>query len=131
MRALTIGQLGKATETNVETIRYYERIGLLPKPARTPGNYRSYADEHLRCLTFIRRGRELGFTIDDVREMLELAGHREAACADIDKIVARHLAVTDRKIAALKRLRRELHHTLNSCEGDRIANCRVVQALSK
>jgi DNA-binding transcriptional MerR regulator len=128
--ALTIGQLGKATATKVETIRYYERIGLLPAPGRTGGNYRSYASEHVRCLGFIRRARELGFSIDDVRELLELARHRDRPCAEVDQIVARHLVVTERKIVALKRLRGELQNTLAACKGGRISECRVVQALS-
>jgi DNA-binding transcriptional MerR regulator len=130
MNALTIGQLGKATATKIETIRYYEKIGLLPTPHRTAGNYRSYAGEHLSRLAFIRRARELGFSIEDVRELLELAGHRDQACVGIDQIVARHLDTTERKIEALKRLRRELRDTLASCNGGRVAECRVVQALS-
>jgi DNA-binding transcriptional MerR regulator len=130
MDALTIGQLGQATDTKVETIRYYEKIGLLPAPQRTAGNYRSYAGEHLQRLGFIRRARELGFAIEEVRELLELAAHGERPCEEVDKLVARHLRATERKIEALTRLRRELRHTLNSCKGGRIAECRVVQALS-
>jgi DNA-binding transcriptional MerR regulator len=128
--ALTIGQLGKAAATKVETIRYYERIKLLPAPHRTAGNYRSYSGEHLRRLTFIRRARELGFSIDDVREFLELATHRDSPCAGVDQIVERHLETTEKKIAALKRLRRELSDTLASCKRGKIGDCRVVQALS-
>jgi DNA-binding transcriptional MerR regulator len=120
--ALTIGQLGRVTATKIETIRYYERIGLLPVPARTAGNYRSYASDHARRLAFIRRARELGFSIEDVRELLDLAEHRE--------IVARQLAATEKKIAALKRLRAELRQTLASCKGGRIAECQVIRALS-
>jgi len=127
---ITIGQLAKATGTKTETIRYYERIGLLRAPDRTRGNYRSYADGHMQSLTFIRRARELGFSIEDVRELLELAGQRERPCADVDCIAARHLATTELKIAALKRLRGELRSTLAACKGGRIADCRVVQALS-
>ncbi len=130
MNALTIGQLGRATATKVETIRYYEKIGLLPAPARTAGNYRNYADRHVQMLGFIRRSRELGFSIEDVCELLKLAGLRDESCAGIDKLVARHLETTERKIAALTRLRRELRETLTSCSGGRIAQCRVVQALS-
>jgi DNA-binding transcriptional MerR regulator len=130
MDALTIGQLGQATDTKVETIRYYEKIGLLPAPRRTAGNYRSYAAEHLQRLGFIRRARELGFVIDEVRELLELAAHGERPCDDVDKLVAHHLEATERKIVALMRLRRELRHTLNSCKGGWIAECRVIQALS-
>jgi DNA-binding transcriptional MerR regulator len=130
MDALTIGQLGQATNTKVETIRYYEKIGLLPAPRRTAGNYRSYAAEHLQRLGFIRRARELDFAIDEVRELLELAAHGERPCEQVDQFVANHLEVTERKIQALMRLRRELRQTLASCKGGRIAECRIVQALS-
>jgi DNA-binding transcriptional MerR regulator len=130
MDALTIGQLGQATDTKVETIRYYEKIGLLPAPRRTAGNYRSYAAEHLQRLGFIRRARELGFAIEEVRELLELAAHGERPCEDVDRVVASHLEATERKIEALMRLRRELRHTLKSCKGGRIADCRIIHALS-
>ena len=85
MAGLSIGQVGGATGTKVETIRYYERIGLLPKPDRTNGNYRSYASEHVHRLAFIRRARELGFSIEDVRELLDLAGHRESPARESTK----------------------------------------------
>jgi DNA-binding transcriptional MerR regulator len=130
MDALTIGQLGQATGTKIETIRYYEKIGLLPAPRRTAGNYRSYAAEHLQRLGFIRRARELGFSIEDVRELLKLAAHGEQTCEEVDQLVRCHLETTERKIEALTRLRRELRDTLDSCKGSRIAECRVIQALS-
>jgi DNA-binding transcriptional MerR regulator len=130
MDTLTIGQLGRATDTKIETIRYYEKIGLLPAPRRTAGNYRSYAAEHLQLLGFIRRTRELGFSIEEVRELLELAAHGERPCEEVDQLVAHHLETTERKIEALRRLRRELRDTLASCKGGRIAECRVIQALS-
>jgi DNA-binding transcriptional MerR regulator len=76
MARLTIGDLAKRTGTKVETIRYYERIGLLPEPGRTEGNYRSYGSEHLGRLSFIRRARDLGFSLDQVRELLGLADQR-------------------------------------------------------
>ncbi len=130
MDALTIGQLGQATDTKVETIRYYEKIGLLPAPRRTTGNYRSYAVEHLQRLGFIRRARELGFAIEEVRELLKLAAHGDRPCEEVDLLVVRHLEATERKIEALMRLRRELRHTLKLCKGGRIAECRIIQALS-
>jgi DNA-binding transcriptional MerR regulator len=128
--SLTIGQLGRATDTNIETIRYYEKIGLLPAPQRTVANYRSYAAEHLQRLSFIRRARELGFSIGDVRELLKLAAHSEGRCQEVDQLVARHLETIERKIEALTRLRLELRDTLNSCKGGRISECRVIEALS-
>jgi DNA-binding transcriptional MerR regulator len=130
MDALTIGQLGRATDTKVETIRYYEKIGLLPAPRRTAGNYRSYAAEHLHRLGFVRRARELGFTIEEVRELLELAAHGERPCEEVDQLVASHLEATEQKIEALVRLRHELRHTLKACKGGRTAECRIIQALS-
>jgi DNA-binding transcriptional MerR regulator len=130
MDRLTIGELARATNTKIETIRYYEKIGLLPAPGRTSGNYRSYAAGHLQRLGFIRRARELGFSIEDVRELLKLAPHGEQPCDEVDQIVARHLETTEKKIETLKRLRRELRRTLASCKGGPIADCRVLQALS-
>jgi DNA-binding transcriptional MerR regulator len=129
MDTLTIGQLGQATDTKIETIRYYEKIGLLPAPGRTAGNYRSYTAAHLQRLGFIRRARDLGFTIEDVRELLKLAAYDESSCEDVDQLVAHHLETTEQKIKALMRLRRELRDTLNSCKGGRIAECQVIQAL--
>jgi DNA-binding transcriptional MerR regulator len=130
MYALTIGQLSRATDTNIETIRYYEKIGLLPTPRRTAGNYRCYATEHLQRLGFIRRARELGFSIGDVRVLLKLAAQTESRCEEVRQLVARNLEATERKIEALTRLRRDLRDTLNSCEGGPIAECAVIQTLS-
>jgi DNA-binding transcriptional MerR regulator len=130
MKMLTIGELGKATATKIETIRYYEKIGLLPAPERTSGNYRSYAAEHQERLGFIRRARDLGFSIEDVRELLKLSAHGERPCEQVDQLVARHLETTERKIEALKRLRHELRDTLVLCKGGRIAECRIIEALS-
>lgn len=86
--------------------------------------------EERERLAFIRRARELGFSIEDVRELLELAARREKPCEEVDKLVARHLEATEKKIEALTRLRRELRDTLALCKGGRIAECRVIQALS-
>jgi DNA-binding transcriptional MerR regulator len=122
--------LGRATDTKIETIRYYEKIGLLPAPRRTAANYRSYAVEHLQRLSFIRRSRELGFSIEEVRELLKLAAHGERPCDEVDQLVARHLETTEQKNESLRRLRRKLRDTLASCNGGRIAECRVIQALS-
>jgi DNA-binding transcriptional MerR regulator len=129
-RTLTIGQLGSTTGTNVETIRYYERIGLLPEPRRTAANYRAYGIGHAHRLGFIRRARELGFSIEEIRELLSLAERKESSCAAVDRLVGGHLATVEQKITALQRLRRELRETLRACQGGRIAECRVIEALS-
>lgn len=126
---MRIGELGKATATKVETIRYYEQTGLLPPPARTGGNYRSYGDQHLARLSFIRRARDLGFGIEQVRALLDLSDDRTRDCATIDRIATEHLREVDRKIADLIALRRELGAVITSCNGGTVADCRIVEAL--
>jgi Cu(I)-responsive transcriptional regulator len=128
--AFTIGDLGKATGTRVETVRYYERIGLLPRPARTAGNYRVYGAAALARLSFIRRARDLGFALDQVRALLGLADDRTRDCAGIDRIAHAHLCEVERKLADLAALRRELKVLIDSCEGGRVADCRIVEALA-
>jgi Cu(I)-responsive transcriptional regulator len=127
--ALTIGELGKATDTKAETIRYYERIGLLPKPARTAGNYRAYGAAELGRLSFIRRARDLGFPLDQVRALLDLSDDRSRDCATVDALASEHLREVDRKIADLTALRRELDALLTSCKGGTVADCRIIEAL--
>ncbi|WP_298674343.1 helix-turn-helix domain-containing protein [uncultured Sphingomonas sp.] len=126
---MRIGELGKATSTKIETIRYYEQAGLLPPPGRTSGNYRSYGEAHLARLSFIRRARALGFGIDQVRALLDLSDDRTRDCATVDRIATMHLQDVDRKIADLKALRRELSALVSSCEGGVVADCRIVEAL--
>ena len=126
----TIGDLGRRTRTKVETILYYERIGLLPAPARTPGNYRIYSKIHLNRLSFIRRARDLGFSLDQIRAMLDLTDDRQRPCDAIDDIAKKHLAEVDRKIADLKALRRELNHMITQCSCGTVADCRIIDALS-
>lgn len=129
-RALTIGDLARATQTKVETVRYYERIGLLPAPARTQGNYRSYTSDHLRRLSFVRRSRDLGFTIEQIRALLDLADQRDRSCEAVDAIAREHLAEVDRKIAGLAALRRELDEVIGRCRGGvTVADCRIIEAL--
>lgn len=127
---VTIGELGKLTETKIETIRYYERIGLLPPPARTSGNYRLYSDDQVGRLSFVRRARDLGFTIDEVRELLSLSDQKDRSCEAVDAIARQHLADVDRKIADLTALRRELDSIIGQCGCGSIAECRIIEALS-
>jgi Cu(I)-responsive transcriptional regulator len=129
--SLSIGNLAKATGTKVVTIRYYEQQGLLLKPLRTSGNYRTYGDGELCRLRFIRRCRDLGFTLEQVRELLRLSEQADAPCAEVNSITANHLAEIERKIADLNRLADELRR-LNSCcqRNGPIADCRIIEALS-
>ena len=127
---LTIGDLAKATGMKVVTIRYYEQIELLPVPQRTQVNYRAYGREHLERLRFIRRCRELGFSLEQIRELLGLADQPEHNCCMVDQIALEHLAAVERKIADLQRLARELRRLSAQCQGGRIAECRIIEALS-
>ncbi len=127
---LTIGDLAKGTGTKVETVRYYERIGLLPAPARTAGNYRAYRNEHLNRLSFIRRARDLGFSLIQIRGLLSLSDQRSRSCEAVDTIAREHLAEVDRKIADLDALRRELDSVISQCGHGTVAECRIIEALS-
>jgi Cu(I)-responsive transcriptional regulator len=127
---LAIGELARRTDTKVETVRYYERIGLLAAPARTAGNYRAYGPEHLNRLSFIRRSRDLGFSLDQVRALLDLADQRDRSCEAVDAIAKEHRAEVDRKIADLRALRRELDSMIDQCRCGTVAECRIIDALS-
>jgi Cu(I)-responsive transcriptional regulator len=129
-KTLSIGELGRRTGTKVETIRYYERIGLLAAPARSAGNYRSYGPAHLARLSFVRRSRDLGFSLDQVRALLDLADERDRPCAAVDAIARQHLEEVDRKIADLIALRRELASMVDQCHSGTVAECRIIEALS-
>lgn len=129
---MTIGALGQATGVGAETIRYYERIELLPQPARTAGGYRIYRPEHVRRLNFIRRSRELGLSIEDVRELLSLASDRLRPCARVDRLVRDHIHDLDHKIDDLQKLRAALQRLADSCRGGgRVSECRILEALQE
>ena len=127
---MKIGDLARATGTKVETIRFYEAEGLISPPARSSGNYRIYEQAHLARLSFIRRARDLGFTLDQVRTLLRLADDRDAPCAEVDAITTAHVTEIDRKLTDLQALRGELVRRLDSCAGSTIADCRIIEALS-
>lgn len=127
---MKIGELATATATKVETVRYYERIGLLPPPGRTSGNYRSYGIAHLARLSFIRRARDLGFTLEAVRELLTLADDQEHSCEAVDGIARAHLAEVDRKLTDLMALRGELDRMIGSCSRGTVADCKIIDALA-
>jgi Cu(I)-responsive transcriptional regulator len=126
-----IGDLAKSTGTKVVTVRYYEQIGLLPLPSRTAGNYRTYSKEDMRRLRFIRRCRDLGFALDQIRDLLRLSSRKDEECAEVDRITAQHLIEIEQKISDLKRLAEELRRLNNCCQGRGIiADCRIIEALS-
>jgi DNA-binding transcriptional MerR regulator len=113
----------------VETIRYYERIGLVPAPGRTEGNYRTYGNGQLARLSFIRRARDLGFSLDQVRALLDLADQREQSCEAVDAIARQPLAEVARRIADLSALRDKLTEVIGRCRHGTVADCRIIEAL--
>ena len=127
---MKIGELATATSTKVETVRYYEKIGLLSPPARSASNYRSYGNEHLARLSFIRRARYLGFTLEAVRELLTLSDDNDQSCEAVDLIATAHLAEVERKIADLSALQSELTRVLGSCRHGTIADCKIIESLA-
>jgi MerR family mercuric resistance operon transcriptional regulator len=127
--ALTIGRLASAAGMNLETVRYYERIGLMPAPDRTSGGHRSYRSEHRARLAFIRRARELGFGLDAIRALLTLAEPGRQSCAEVKVIASDHLGHVRAKIADLSRLAAVLEEAVRQCGGGNIPECPVIQVL--
>ncbi|WP_367345239.1 helix-turn-helix domain-containing protein [Stenotrophomonas bentonitica] len=126
---LTIGQLARQTGTNAATIRYYETVGLLQPPRRSGGNYRYYSAQDQRRLVFVRRARELGFSIEQVRELIALGEQSEHECSSVDEVVKAHIADIARRVRDLQALQGELERMTGNCPGGRVADCRVLEAL--
>lgn len=127
---LPIGELARRTAVKVPTIRFYEQIGLLPAPPRTEGNQRRYGKEEVDRLNFIRHGRELGFEIDDIRELLAMTAEPQASCHHADSIARSHLGEIERRIASLEALKGELTRMVEECGHGRICDCRIIEALA-
>ena len=127
---LTIGQLAAAAGVNLETVRYYERIKLMPPPARTAGGYRAYEQVHIRRLAFIRRARELGFSIEQIRALLALAEPSRASCVEVREIARTHLDEVRAKLADLAKLEGILAETVSRCSGDPAPACPVLNMLA-
>ena len=126
-----IGALSEATSVNIETIRYYEKIGLMPAPPRTEGRQRVYDGTHLKRLTFIRRGRELGFSLDEIRELLGLAKGHDLTCAEVKVMTDAHVGDIRQKIKDLKKLERVLSELSAQCCGKNVPDCPILDALSR
>lgn len=127
-QAIQIGELSRRTGCNIETIRYYERIGLMPAPPRR-GRYRSYCGEDVGRLGFVRRARELGFTLDEVRALLGLAAGGQASCAEVKNLAASHLQGVRARIADLKRMERVLAGSVRACNAGQDPGCPLIHAL--
>lgn len=126
---MTRGELAKRTGCNIETIRYYEKIGLLPPPPRTSGGHRVYAMEDLNRLSFIRRCRELGFSQEQIRGVLELVDGGHFTCADIHSLTMEHVGEIRAKIADLRKIEGVLVDMAAQCSRGDIPECRVIEAL--
>jgi Cu(I)-responsive transcriptional regulator len=126
---LAIGELSRRTGVKAPTIRYYEQIGLLPSPIRTDGQQRRYGTDEVRRLNFIRHARELGFEIEAIRQLLNLASNPDRACGEVHEITKAHLDEVNDKIARLTALRDELE-AMVACDHRRISDCRIIEVLA-
>ena len=127
---MKIGEIAKRTGLKIETVRFYEAEGLIGPPSRSGGNYRVYDLAQLDRLSFIKRSRDLGFTLDQVRALLRLADDPRGSCAEADEIAASHIEVIDRKLADLASLRAEIATWGGTCTASTVAECKVIDALS-
>ena len=126
-----IGVLSKRSGVNIETIRYYERVGLLPKPARSGGGYRLYQSTASDRLSFIRRARDLGFPLDEVRRLLDLADQKSRSCRRVHEIAVEHLAAVHAKIEDLRRMERVLTTMVRACAQGTMPACPLLETLAK
>jgi len=128
--AISIGLLARETGVKVPTIRYYESIGLLPPPPRTRSNRRLYDRDAAKRLRFVRHARELGFDVDAIRQLLQLADRPEQPCDRVDAIARRQVSDIDSKIASLVAMRSEIRRMLAECGQQRIGDCRILDGLA-
>jgi MerR family mercuric resistance operon transcriptional regulator len=127
---LQIGELARRTGCNIETIRFYEKTGVLAHPVRTEGGFRLYGAEDVRRLSFIRRARELGFSLDEVRAMLRLSDEQGQPCADIREVAAAHLADVRSKIADLRSMEAALASLIAQCADGTPSGCPLIETLA-
>ena len=121
--------LARATGCNLETIRYYETIGVMPDPPRDPNGYRSYGEDDVRRLRFVMRARDLGFSLEEIRGLLSLVDSRSQTCAEVESVAAAHLKDVRDKIADLQRIEKALSGTVAQCSGTDVPDCPVLDAL--
>lgn len=126
---ISIGSLSKRTDCKVETIRYYEQQELLPQPPRTPGGHRLYSEALTHRLMFIRRSRELGFSMDEVRQLLSLVDRKQISCERVKSLTEAHLQDIDSKINDLQKMRRSLSSLARKCSGKDVPDCPIIDDL--
>lgn len=128
---MNIGTVAEQAGVPAKTIRYYEDIGLIQKAERLPNGYRAYSATEMRELNFIKRARDLGFSVEQVRDLLGLWRNRRRASASVKALVARHLEVLDRKVAELEIMRRSLSQLVKRCRGDERPECPILEDLER
>ena len=126
---VTIGAVSAETGCNIETIRFYEKEGLLPKPERSEGGHRLYTGDHVSRLSFVRRCRELGFSMDEIRQLLSLVDGHEVSCERVKRIADDHLADVKAKIADLKKMEKSLLDLSSTCTGADVPECPMLDVL--
>ncbi len=129
MFTMPIGELSRRTRVNIETIRYYERTGVLPHPPRTEGGRRVYGEDDLKRVGFVRRCRELGFALDSVREMLRMVDGGDVTCDQVREIATDHLGDVRARIADLKNMEKTLGATVSRCAGGETPDCPILETL--
>jgi MerR family mercuric resistance operon transcriptional regulator len=127
---MRISALAKQTGSHLETVRYYERIGLLPPPERSAAGYRHYGDADVDRLTFIVRSRSLGFHLEEIRSLLSLASESALSCSEVDVLAKAHLVQVERKQRELTALSKELRSMIDACARDTRATCSILQSLA-
>ena len=126
---MKISDAAAASGCHLETIRYYERVGLLPEPERTRNRYRQYIDADVERLRFITRGRDLGFSLEEIRSLLRLAENPDLSCGEVDQLARKHLGDIQARIADLQRMASELARTIGACHGDERGTCTILESL--
>ncbi len=128
-RGYAIGEMSRLTNVNIETVRYYERIGIMPEPDRTSGGNRQYNYEQLKRLSFVRRCRDLGFNLGEIRALLEMVDRDDFTCGEVHAATISHLANVEKKVADLKRLRRSLKEMASECSKGDVPDCPIIDTL--
>lgn len=131
MNRTSIGSVAEAAGIPPKTIRYYESIGLVARAGRRPNGYRSYSEAEIRTLTFIKRARSLGFSVEEVRELLDLWRNKSRKSSTVKAVTAKHMEALDRKIAELQSLRAALSDLVKRCHGDARPDCPILGELDK
>jgi len=128
-RGYSIGEIARRAGVNLETVRYYERIGIMPKPDRLPNGYRQFSHEHLKRLSFIHRSRNLGFSLKTIRALLKLVDEDHLSCSEIHQMTLAHLSDVDEKLVQLQNLRAALKTMSDKCTMGNVPDCPVIDAL--